>query len=203
MRTALACLILVAAACGPPAAAPPPAPEVVPAFEIALWPGEGIPVIEAARDALLLGTLPRAGAPVRDTVATRRGERLTWDSTRYQTIDPGLVLVTAAATVHGRNLGAIRFLSQERYYSTALRDTNFQVAPPDTLVFLQHRAEGTCFVRTHGVVVDAQECPALDRATFRVLREPVTQWWIRVRRPNVSGWVQVTDTTARVVDRTF
>lgn len=203
MRTALTCLVFVVVACGTRKTDVPPAPEVVPVFEVALWPGEGIPVIEAARELLPVRALPRAGAAARDTIVARRGERLTYDSTRYQTISPGLVLVTAPATVHGRDLGAVQFLSQERYYSTTLRDTNFLVAPPDTLVFLQHRAEGTCFIRVHGVVVDAQECPALDRSAFRVLRDPVTQWWIRVRHSAASGWVQVSDSSARVVDRTF
>jgi hypothetical protein len=151
----------------------------------------------------VLRASPRLDAAVRDTATVQLGEKLSYDSTRYQTTVPGVLTATAPAEIHGRFLGAIRYLSERQYYSDAYRDTTLRVIPPDTVEFLQHRAEGTCFVRVRGRVLDAQECPALGQPGFVVRSQPSTRWWIHVRLADRAGWVIVSDSTARVVERRF
>lgn len=176
---------------------------VAPAFEVDLPPGEGRPVIEAVDTTVLLLHEPREGAPVAGVMSTRPGERLNYDSTRFQTMTPSLSRALRAATVRGRDLGEVRQLTREEYYSGAFPDTTLQVRPSETIEFLQHRAEGTCFVRIRGRVVDAEQCPVFDTTTFTPAADPRTLWWIYAKGLNVSGWLLLTDTTAKVVNRTF
>jgi hypothetical protein len=174
-----------------------------PQFEIGLWPGEGIPVIVAATDRLVLRKSPRVDAPLTDRIAVASNARITYDSTRFQTITPARLLATAAASITGRDLGDISFLSRERYYSTAFRDTTIAVSATTTIEYLQPRAEGTCFVRVEGRVIDANPCPTLDESRFQVDGEPTTRWWIHARSTSASGWLPVGEGTARVASRTF
>ena len=57
--------------------------------------------------------------------------------------------------------------------------TNIAYQKGTSLEYLQYRAEGTCFVRLMGEVIDTDVCPAFDDK-FRVMAEPVTEWWVRV-----------------------
>lgn len=215
----VALLPLVALACGSPRTSQPatsttraaatanrstrPTP-VVPVFESGLPPGEGIPVVEALRTQLPLRASPNATARVVHTLTVKAGDRLTYDATRYQTVRGGEVRVRAAASVEGRNLGATRYLSRDQYYTGSFRDTVIELNPPATIQYLQYRAEGTCFVRVGTRVIDADPCPIQDSTKFALREQPKTLWWIRVTTATgPSGWLLLTDSTARVVDRTF
>ena len=175
----------------------------VPAFEVDLWPGEGIPVVEAVRADLPLRKAPDPAAAIVGTLTTRAGERIQYDSTRFQTIRSGMVRTIGDATVRGHGLGNVRHLSRDQYYSSAFRDTTIPLGPSATIEFLQHRAEGSCFVRIGNEVVDARRCPVLDTARFSVTGQPLTLWWIRALGSTASGWLLISDTTATVVRRTF
>jgi hypothetical protein len=181
--------------------ASPRVPE--PTFEVALWPGEGIPVIHSVRDSLVLSTAPREGAPAAGVLRAKPGEPLRFDSTRYQTVGAAFVRALRPVTVEGRDLGARRFLAREEYYSGAFPDTTMTVAPPDSIEFLQHRAEGSCFVRIRGHVVDADPCPVFLADAFTPAAPPRTDWWVFVAGKAASGWLRLGDSTARVVDRRF
>lgn len=175
-----------------------------PSFEIGLWPGEGTPVIAAVRGGLPLMRSPSDAAAVTGTLHTDAGGRVAYDSTRFQTIAPATVRVTgSSAAVHGRFLGAVRSLSRDRYYSDAFRDTTIDVAPSQHFQFLQPRAEGSCFVRIDGSVIEADPCPSHDAASFAVSGEPALRWWIFVAGDSASGWLLVSDSTAKVVRREF
>jgi hypothetical protein len=174
-----------------------------PVFEIGLWPGEGIPVVEALRDNLPLRASPVVEAPVISELSTGIGSKITYDSTRFQTITPATIRVTRDAVVKGRSLGSLRYLSRDQYYSNAFRDTAVVLAPAAVLEFLQHRAEGTCFVRVGTIVIDARECPVLDTVRFTTIGQPQVRWWLFARGATGSGWLLLTDTTARTIDRRF
>jgi hypothetical protein len=209
-RNARAAVALLLAACGGQAepsghANRPPGPGEASAFTVDLWPGEGIPVIEANRATLLLRASPDVEAPVVDSQLGAVGRRLTWDSTQVQTIEPGVITVVTTVRVTGRDLGTAVRLTRERYYQpSALPDVDTVLVAPAVIEYLQDRAEGTCFIRLGRRVVDANPCPALIPDGARVERAPVTRWWIRARGSGgASGWLVVSDSTARSVRREF
>jgi hypothetical protein len=177
--------------------------QATPAFEIALWPGEGIPVIVAVRSELPLMRAPSPDASNAGPLGAAAGSRIDYDSTRLQTVSPAEVTVTDSAVVRGRFLGATHLLSRDRYYSDAFRDTTIALARNDRFEYLQPRAEGSCFVRIDSSVIEANPCPTHDSAGFAVSGEPVLRWWIFARGDSASGWLLVSDSTAQVVRREF
>jgi len=174
-----------------------------PVFESGIWPGEGIPVVTATSDSLVLRRAPRLGAEIVARLTVQPGTELPYDSTRFQTIVPGELTVRAVATLHGRWFGNITYLPRSRYYSNQGRDTSIVIEPGADIQYLQYRAEGTCFVRLNGHIIDAGYCPTVDTAAYRLERQPVTHWWIYVRAPGGSGWLRLEETVAAVVDRRF
>lgn len=181
-------------------------PDTTPAvqFTIDLWPGEGIPVIEAKRPVLLLRAEPDVDAPVVDSLNGRLGRRIAFDSTQFQTIRSGELRVVKPLEVAGRDLGELTHLSRDRYYHAEAPDISIPLAAPATIEFLQYRAEGTCFVRIERRVIDAHPCPGFGKDSVEVVRQPVTRWWIQVRgQGGAYGWLIVSDSTAQSVRREF
>lgn len=173
-------------------------------FAIDLWPGEGIPVIEMRRDELLLHADPDQASPVVDTLRGRIGQRVAFDSTRYQTIQSGTIAFLETGSVTGRDFGIVRHLPLESYYQADMAEVAIPVSAGDSVEFLQHRAEGTCFVKIGDRVIDAEPCPGFGRDSVLVVRQPETQWWIRVRgHGGAFGWLLVSDSTARSARREF
>lgn len=173
-------------------------------FAADLWPGEGIPVIETQRPSLPLRAQPDPDAAVVDTLRGRIGLRVAFDSTRVQTIVTGAVDVLQPFQLTGRDLGDVRRLTLDRYYQSSVPEVSIPFDAPATIEFLQYRAEGTCFVRVERRVIDAQPCPGFGRESVKVVREPVTRWWVLTRgATGVQGWLLVSDTTARAVRREF
>ncbi|MEO7522362.1 MAG: hypothetical protein ABIW79_11155 [Gemmatimonas sp.] len=170
-------------------------------FAIGLWPGEGVPVFSAARPMLLLRASPDSAATVIDTLRAAIGASLQFDSTHVETVQSGVIRVLDHIRVSGRDFGAITFLSRERYNSGASRDTVIELSPPAVIELLQHRAEGTCFVRINAHVIDANPCPMLDKETTVLERTPVVLWWVRVQGPTHAGWIVIDESTARIVKR--
>ena len=159
--------------------------------------------IVAAVERLELRERPYEWARVVATLQVRQGDTLRYDATRYQTVTPATVRVLRADSIEGRNLGRIRLLTRDAYYSDRHPRTATAVQAASTFEFLQHRAEGSCFVRVGGSVLDADVCPIHDDAAFRSSGEPVTRWWIRVAEPGrPPGWTRV-GAAVREVGRTF
>lgn len=129
---------------------------------------------------------------------------MTFDSTRYQTTQPGAILFPQAGTLTGRDYGLVRHLARDRYYDSDVAEVTVPVPTGDSVAFLQHRAEGTCFVRVAERVIEAQPCPGFGREGALIVRQPETQWWIRARgQGGAFGWLLVSDSTARSVRREF
>jgi hypothetical protein len=173
-------------------------------FQIALWPGEGIPVIHAVTTRLTLRESPSGNAAVRTEMQIDTGSVVHYDSTQYKTAAVGHIEVLAPTRVTGRDLGVVRELSRDAYQSTTFPGAAYDVVPPERIEFLQHRAENTCFVRVRQHVINADPCPASDTATFRVVSPPVVEWWIHVNdAARGTGWLLLVDGVAKVVRRTF
>ena len=173
-------------------------------FAVDLWPGEGIPVIEMQRASLPLRAQPDLGAAVVDTLRGRVGKRVSFDSTRVLTLTAGVIDVLRPFQLSGRDLGDIKRLTLDQYYQSNVAEVAIPFAAPATIEFLQYRAEGTCFVRVEQRVIDAQPCPGFGRESVKVAREPVTRWWILSKgSAGLSGWLVVSDSTARSVRREF
>jgi hypothetical protein len=173
-------------------------------FEIALWPGEGRPVVQSVASVLPLREQPFSSAKTVLTLAATPGQRLQFDETRFRTTRPGHLQAVVATIVTGRRLGSIRVLSRADYYSGKFPDTETKLNAGDFVEYLQYRAEGTCFVRIDGIVIDANPCPHANRDVFRLVAEPTVEWWIRlVNDDKPIGWLLLTDKTAKVVDREF
>ncbi|HZI27297.1 MAG TPA: hypothetical protein VFD64_04030 [Gemmatimonadaceae bacterium] len=173
-------------------------------FASDLWPGEGIPVIEMRRPALPVYSEPDPTSSVVDTLRGRVGQRVAFDSTRYQTIESGTIRTHSSLELKGRDLGHVQHLTLDRYYRPNEAEISIPLAASSTVEFLQYRAEGTCFVRVQNSVIDAQPCPGFGRESVSVVRDPVTRWWVLVRGvKDKPGWLLVSDSTAKSVRREF
>jgi hypothetical protein len=173
-------------------------------FQIDLWPGEGRPVFEATSSNLKLREFPSAASKIDRILSVSPKQRISFDDTRYQTIEVGHIRALRTTRVTGRMLGVINVLSREDYYKGKFAAVTLEVQPGVDVEYLQDRAESTCFVRIAGKVIEADSCPPNDKAMFRVETEPKTEWWIHVLTSrNDRGWVLVTDSSVKVVNREF
>jgi hypothetical protein len=112
--------------------------------------------------------------------------------------------VLRADTISGRDFGNIRALSRAGYYADTVASVQVPVNPDTRVELLQHRAEGTCFVRIDQRVLEANPCPLFDVGAFRPEAEPRTAWWIFIGdAAQRQGWVLVTDSTVVLAGRKF
>ncbi len=173
-------------------------------FESELWPGEGRPAFEAASDSLVLLEAPLPSAAVARTMPVDRGTQILFDSTRFQTVEPGQFRVLMDTVLVGRNLGPTRYLSRGDYYNGKFPREHRRITAGETIEYLQYRAEGTCFVRVDGAVFEAEPCPLVQQALFELVDEPTVDWWIRVIvEEEPRGWLRVEDSAVREVGRLF
>lgn len=173
-------------------------------FESEVWPGEGRPQFQTTGAPLVLRVTPRPSTEVLRRVEIAARTQVGFDETRYRTVVAGELAVLGPVVLRGRNLGETRYLSREEYYQGDLPAQEWEAAEGDAVEYLQDRAEGTCLIRFAGVVIEAQPCPALLSDSFRVAREPITEWWIRVSLGDEApGWVLVEEGALQQVGRAF
>lgn len=172
-------------------------------FETEIAPGEGLPRLRATGP-LQLRDQPDTTRPGHATVHLPLNRDLTFDATIYRTVRPGELRVQAATEIVGRLLGPIKRLSREEYYRGRYSRGSVAVARSGSIEYLQSRAEGHCFVRIDGNVIEADRCPAADTQSLALVREPTTEWWVRITRDSSPlGWVLVDDKQIKVVGRSF
>lgn len=175
-----------------------------PQFEVGLWPGEGRPVFEAVATELAVRGQPSQGAGVVEHLRVTKGQEVEFGQTVHRTVTPGRLRALTKARIRGRRLGAIAQLSRDEYYAGDFPRAELVVNAGDLVEYLQYRAEGTCFVRIQGTVIDAEACPAQDARTFCVESKPELEWWIQVLvdgKPR--GWLLVDSSSVKEVRRTF
>jgi hypothetical protein len=173
-------------------------------FEVALWPGEGRPVFEAVATEVVLRELPSPDAKVVERLRIARGKPVEFGETVHRTLASGYLRALRQTRIRGRRLGDIKRLSKDDYYSGKFPRTEVVVEAGARVEYLQYRAEGTCFVRIEGEVVDAEACPAEDAHAFALESKPALEWWIEVvvdGKPR--GWLLVDSSTVKQVRRTF
>ena len=170
-------------------------------FEISLWPGEGRPVLRAQSEQLQLRESPSLSASGSETVKTILNGLLTFDDSRYKTVSVGRIRAISAVKIDGRLIGPVTRLSRGDYYGRH-EHTALDLKPGTEFDYLQYRAEGSCFIRIGGNVIEAEPCPA-QSPEFRLLRVPAVEWWVHVSVGSSSGWVLVGAGTVRVTDREF
>jgi hypothetical protein len=177
----------------------------VPVFEIDLWPGEGRPVFETTTTTLELREAPSASSKITERVAVAPGQWVSFDDTRFRTVQTGRIRALVSTRITGRILGTIQRLSREDYYKGKFPSAKIDVAPGTIIDYLQYRAEGTCFVLVAKTVIDADPCPINDKSKVRVEAEPKTEWWIHVVLSGGSskGWVLASDSELKLVRREF
>ena len=174
------------------------------AFEIELWPGEGRPRFVAVATTLQPRVTPSNRAAARQPVQVRKGERLEFGATVHRTTRAGRLRALASETVTGRRVGQIVHLSRNDYYSGKYPAQSVSVAAGEMVDYLQHRAEGTCFVRVRGEVVDASPCPQEAATAFALETTPEIEWWIEYLVEGRSqGWLLVDGKDVREGGRTF
>jgi hypothetical protein len=172
-------------------------------FESELWPGEGRPVIVATAERLTLHEEPTTSAPIVGELTVSPGQIIRFDAARYRTLRSGRVRAWRAASVIGRDLGPISYLAWNQYYRSLFPLETRRVEADETIELLQYHAEGTCFVRASGHVLDTNPCPTRDAESFRLELEPLVEWWIHVANDGLTGWVLVSGDALRVVDREY
>lgn len=175
-----------------------------PIFVTETWPEEGRPVFETTGRPLVLLAAPDRGSEVVDSVASPgEGLPVDFDSTRFQTLEPGRIAVASADTVRGRIFGDVDYLSREVYYRSDVPVETLDLSAGDTILYLQYRAEGTCFVEIDGSVIDADLCPTFRTESFEIVSEPRTAWWVRTTSATGEpGWILVGE-AVRETGRTF
>jgi hypothetical protein len=173
-------------------------------FEIELWPDEGRPRFQVDTNDLAVRVSPSSSARIVHRLRGSRGHNIAFDQTRYRTTESGRLQVLATSTVSGRVLGPIHSLTRDAYYKGQFPEHVVACQKGDVIEFLQHRAEGTCFVRVADQVIDADPCPVGDNRAFRLMTEPKIEWWIRVILDRVPvGWVIVDEKTVKQNGRSF
>ena len=159
-------------------------------FEIDLWPGEGIPVFEAASRQLQLHELPEASSRSQ-ILNVSIGQRISFDDTRYRTTQAGRVRALATSRLMGRVIGKVNHLSRNDYYQVRFAAANVEVQSGTSFEYLQYRAEGNCFVRVDDNVIETWPCPTIEKTMFETVAEPKTEWWIHVVNGKAPGWLLV------------
>src|SRR3989442_14406982 len=144
-------------------------------FETDMGPGEGPHVFQASAKTLHLRELPSTSSRTSETVTVSPNQRLSFDDTRYRTVQAGRIRVLVPTHVKGRIIGAVDRLSGAEYSSDKFELVNVEVRLGTSFEYLQYRAEGTCFVRIDGRVIDASPCPTIDKSLFKVEAEPKTE----------------------------
>ena len=172
-------------------------------FEIDLWPGEGIPVFEAASRQLQLHELPSASSRVSQTLNVSIGQRISFDDTRYRTTQAGRIRVSVNGRLMGRMIGNVNHLSRDEYYRGNFAPANVEVQSGASFEYLQYRAEGNCFVRVDANVIETWPCPTIEKTMFETVAEPKTEWWIHVVNGKAPGWLLVIDANVKQAKREF
>lgn len=181
-------------------------------FESEFWPEEGRPVFITTTTHLKLFARPSLDAPMANEIEVAKNSEIKFNAFRYRTIRPGEVIAKADGVLKGRNLGKMKYLSRETYYESYSEYLEFPYAKGTSFEYLQYRAEGSCFIRWAGNVIDLDLCPwldfiygkGLDKKALVLTREPIAESWLQVINSNGKpiGWL-LADGVTKVVDRTF
>lgn len=161
-------------------------------FESSMTPEEGVPHYETLAGAIELYAEPNAAAMLAGRVSPPAGTRFESAEARFRTLEPAPVTLKVPLRARGRSFGCIGLLTREAYYRSEQPSADMNLPAGTAFEYLQYRAEGTCFVRIDGAVLDTDDlCPTVDRELFEMPAEPATELWIRTTLDGVTGWVRI------------
>ena len=171
------------------------APLRKPLVQLHTWPGEGVPVIavDAGQDVPVYSD-PRARQPMK-TVLVRQAHTLEWDESRVLVLKLGRFEITGPVTAEVYLYGGI----DEKGNLLRGHSTEREFLRKEEVDVVSYLAEGS-YLFSHDDVYF--EMFAEDKGRF--LREPETEWWVRVKLPEqLAGWVQVDGKRVKGIDRKF
>lgn len=177
-----------------------------PVLILELWPCEGHPQFESTGQELRLHAEPDRKSTVIRSYRPRRGRRILWDKTEYQTIAPAIVKVLRPVTLDGRSFGRICRITSNHYYRGYIENRKLRFKPGEQFEYLQYRAEGACIIRIEDEAIEVERCRWIEdnNNTFEMSGEPKTEWWVRVIEANKSlGWLLIDNTHIKWLDRSF
>jgi hypothetical protein len=155
-------------------------------FESDTFPGEGVPVLAARQDSLLLHAEPSLDSPVR-RLPFQKGWKVVYDKSKQITIQSVLLSVMATVT--------------DGWCSEGKFDP---LQPGETVEHLQYRAEGYATMRVRGMICEVFIMD--DEERFAGLdTQPEVQWWVRVvdEEGKGEGWLLVDGSQAEILGREF
>lgn len=163
-----------------------------------------MPHLQVIADQLPIRESPVATAPVARQLRWPRGQELTFDQSIFRTLKSGKFDAIAKTKVTGRILGNIKHMTAEEYYNGEYPTRTLDVEKGEAVEYLQYRAEGTCFVRVGGQLMDADPCPTEEDGTFKLALEPEAEWWIRVTQAGKPvGWLLLNEKQVKEGERTL
>lgn len=160
------------------------------AFESELAPGQNRLLYRWETSAPQLRAEPSHSSGVVRTLVGVRNRLIEYDFTRYRTVAAGSVVALRDGSVTGRSFGQTRSVSRFDYYRERHPSGSWPVVAGDTVLYLQYRSEGTCFVQLQATVIEAQPCPIEQPKDWKTVRDAQTELWIRVTALGEPlGWV--------------
>lgn len=146
-------------------------------FETNSWPGEGVPVLIARADALILRLSPRIDSPI-ITIPYRGGWRVPFDESIHRTIKSRTIVVQRTNTIEISCGASVMYTFMEG----------------EEIEYLQYASEGYGTARVGGRICLVPF--EFEVETFGpILEQPETEWWVRVTYGDGTspGWLLVTD----------
>ncbi len=170
------------------------APEYV--FVSELSPGEYLPEFYAATTHLTLHKEPSKASLVVEQYQIKKGEKISFDETRYCTIKPATVKAINSTYIEDvTKYGKLNYFSIKTYYgSVASSESKLTLKPGDVIEYLQYRAESSCIFRYRGEIYSGicnfEGSP--NSADFNMDSLPINDLWVRItRNKKPIGWFLV------------
>ncbi len=149
-----------------------------------------------------LHSAPSESAPIARTLRGVRNRLIEYDSVRYVTIEPGYLVPLRDTRLTGRIFGNVEAISRSTYYRGETEVVDLIMAAGDTVLYLQDRADNTCFLQVGSAVVEAQPCPSGGLVDWQTIAYPQTELWIRVTTVGKPlGWVKTGAGVTKVAPR--